>query len=360
MVELNVQTLDTSNFSKDLYISVRIGEAQKLSKASASRNFKFSKSSIGDRRYGKIELFKRVGGSTVIIDPGMLDGLQDVRVPFEEGKSDMQFRISVSGEPQARPAEVEKEKNTPKNISSKVQQAKDYLDKHSLELRLSEAMQTVLRERPDDPGAFIAQRLLANANMVTKIPKPEVSAPAPTRAAGDLLKMPSVGTWYMPLKKAVEQPISDIAGLRMKASELLIAASRDGSLQTTLKEMTSGSKPAVVSSGQAPDGMYVSELRNQTSQTLLKALADGSLDKALKNVKGVGPSDRDVSKLREDTSNLLLKTSADGTLEKAIRRVKGDNDMKAQITKTKYIMPSTTMYGRVAYSTGVRPGMMII
>jgi len=53
----------------------------------------------------------------------------------------------------------------------KVKVAKAYLDKHHLELRLAEAMQAVLKDRPADPGSFIAERLVKNAHMITHLPK---------------------------------------------------------------------------------------------------------------------------------------------------------------------------------------------
>merc|ERR1712060_162021 len=52
------------------------------------------------------------------------------------------------------------EKSNSKSTKSKV--AKEYLRKHSLELQLSEAMQAVLRSRPDDPVQFLADTLLKN------------------------------------------------------------------------------------------------------------------------------------------------------------------------------------------------------
>merc|ERR1719191_1061444 len=54
--------------------------------------------------------------------------------------------------------------------------AKEYLEKHNLEMRLSEAMQAVLREKPEDPAAFVAERLAKSAGMVQKLPKVEEAA----------------------------------------------------------------------------------------------------------------------------------------------------------------------------------------
>jgi hypothetical protein len=64
MVELQLQPID-SVLSKDTYVSVRIGDAQKLSKVNQVRHFKFSKAAVGEHKFGKLDIFKRIGGCSI-------------------------------------------------------------------------------------------------------------------------------------------------------------------------------------------------------------------------------------------------------------------------------------------------------
>merc|ERR1719203_653350 len=59
------------------------------------------------------------------------------------------------------------------------QRVASYLDKHHLEARLSDAMQAVLREQPDDPAAFLAEQLASNGGIVAKLPKPPKTPKSP-------------------------------------------------------------------------------------------------------------------------------------------------------------------------------------
>eukprot|EP00747_Dinoflagellata_sp_TGD_P213162 gnl/TRDRNA2_/TRDRNA2_86152_c0_seq2.p1 gnl/TRDRNA2_/TRDRNA2_86152_c0~~gnl/TRDRNA2_/TRDRNA2_86152_c0_seq2.p1 ORF type:complete len:301 (-),score=85.11 gnl/TRDRNA2_/TRDRNA2_86152_c0_seq2:130-906(-) len=160
-----------------MFISLRVGEMQKLSKMSACTNnksYKFPPNAVKDHRYGKLEIYRRIGGSNIGIDPKK-NGVYEVAVPVDDSKFDkgMRFRVDVGTENRA-PAKLEP---PPVESNPKVLEAKDYLEQHQLELRLSEAMQAVLRERPEDPGVFIAKMLMSNVGMLKEVAKPKLAAP---------------------------------------------------------------------------------------------------------------------------------------------------------------------------------------
>jgi len=174
MVELKLEPLDVE-LSKDFYVSVRVGEVQKLSRVNAGRAYKFPSNAIGERKFGKIEVFKKVGSCSVGILPETgVD--QEVRVDLED-QSKVRFKVSV--DPRAeKPVGVAVQEDKPAmvDVNPKVTAAKAYLEQHNLEMRLSEAMQAVLREKPEDPAAFVAERLAKSAGMVQKLPKVEEAA----------------------------------------------------------------------------------------------------------------------------------------------------------------------------------------
>jgi len=158
MVQLRLESASDEGMPKDCYISVRVGDVQKLSKLSGARTYKFPPNS--SKGYGKIEVFRRVGAASIDLNP-VVQGLRDVSITC--GDTILGLRVGVGG---AEPTEADEakekaeESQKAKTSATKVKAAKEYLNKHSLEVRLSEAMQTVLRERPDNPVDFLASLLL--------------------------------------------------------------------------------------------------------------------------------------------------------------------------------------------------------
>jgi len=183
MVEIGLEPLDAEQLPKDLYLSLRVGEQQKFSRASAAKAYKFAQSTVGERRFAKVEMYKRVGVCSVPIDPEKVQGTHEITVPMNEGTDEVRYRISLdpsSGE--GKPANAQP---PAKDMTAKVSAAREYLDKHQLEHRLAEAMQAVLRERPEDPGAFLAQRLCSGAGVMRKVSDARAkTAPEPAQPAG--------------------------------------------------------------------------------------------------------------------------------------------------------------------------------
>lgn len=179
MVHISLEAIETSAVPKDLFISLRVGDVQKFAKAAASKTYKFPAAAVGDRRYGKIEVYRRIGICSVMIDPSTLQGAHEISVPLDDERlPNLKYRFNLDdGEAPVLPNSADKPtQESPviddkplKDLHGRVKAAKEYLDKHQLEMRLSEAMQAVLRERPEDPGAFVASKLVNRAGMVTKV-----------------------------------------------------------------------------------------------------------------------------------------------------------------------------------------------
>jgi len=180
MVEIRLDATQDGNIPQDIFLSVRVGETQKLSKLSTTRTYKFP--SVEGRKFGKIEVFRRIGTCNVDVDPLDNDTRKlDIRCGADPvGVLSLQCAVE-----QAANAKKIQE---PKKDNGKLKAAKDYLSKHGLEMQLSEAMQAVLRERPDAPAEFLAHRLLAACGKTAIIPQNQpktggdvvkVTAPAP-------------------------------------------------------------------------------------------------------------------------------------------------------------------------------------
>lgn len=174
MVDINLEAVNGDSLPKDLYLSLRVGEQQKFAKANNSgRTFKFS--TPEDKRVGKLEIYRRVGVAAISLDHEKFQEAHELAVAIDDERvagKEVKYRFCLGGHgsiptsPKAEGAEPAKQ------VSAKVSVAKDYLQKHQLEQRLSEAMQAVLREQPDDPGTFLAQRLTSGAGMLKKADEP--------------------------------------------------------------------------------------------------------------------------------------------------------------------------------------------
>jgi len=140
------------------FISVRVGDTQKLSRLSSQRYYRFPQAD--GKHYGKIEVFKRIGAGSVDIDPQTL-GIREVNVDCREsGFGNLKLKVEVNKNKTA-----DQSSNTPSRpkYAEKARAAKEYLTKHGLEVQLSEAMQIVLREQPEHPAEFLAAMLMGQS-----------------------------------------------------------------------------------------------------------------------------------------------------------------------------------------------------
>mmetsp|Transcript_60063 Transcript_60063/g.173153 ORF Transcript_60063/g.173153 Transcript_60063/m.173153 type:complete len:555 (-) Transcript_60063:178-1842(-) len=170
MVEVKLDTDDCMKLDGDHYVSVRIGEAQKLAKMAPSRTYRFPSSAIGNRKYGKIEVFRRVATSILCIDPTLAATNNEVELAL--GDLRLHFDTKVGYTETTKTAAPPDVTAPPK---AKANSAAEYLQKHHLETRLSEAMAAVLKERPEDPSVFMAQHLAGSSLKLAPPPKAPVN-----------------------------------------------------------------------------------------------------------------------------------------------------------------------------------------
>jgi len=275
MVDLKLCTEAAGDFSKDYYISVRIGEVQKLSHISAARTYKFPQAAIGDRKYGKIDILRRVGTCTVSINPDTEPAQAiSVNLPDDCPTRILDFRLDVSAGEGAvkRPAAVagvEDDKASLKPYRPQMAAAKAYIEKHNIEVRLSEAMQAVIREQPEDPGEFLARKLTKAPFRIVKV-DPDTPEPKP--------------------KEEESPPVTVKPDLREEAKSTLLRALSDGTLEAGLKQLAP--VPRELDSdhhGSTAAAAFDEEesvaVRDHLRRSLLEAASDGSLQAALAEVR---------------------------------------------------------------------------
>merc|ERR1712086_1133967 len=95
----------------------------------------------------------------------------------------------------------------------------------------------------------------------------------------------------------------------------------------------------------------VDDLRNQAKATLLGAVKDGALDKALAKSKSGKPSGNDAE-LKQQARMKMLEAASGGTLDKALADVKGeakaaDAAAKVRAEKAKDILKQAAVSGKL-------------
>ncbi|CAK0794293.1 unnamed protein product [Prorocentrum cordatum] len=153
MVELRLEALDSGSLPKDCYVSMRVGDTQRLSKLAGTRTFRFPSGS--EQRLGKIEIFKRIGACSIDVEPAAHAG-REVRIACTDNVGELGLRVHQEA------GAATKQEVQDQSVASKGEKMKayrEYLSKHGLEVLISEAMSAVLRQRPDQPVDFLVERL---------------------------------------------------------------------------------------------------------------------------------------------------------------------------------------------------------
>jgi hypothetical protein len=156
MVEIRLELEQSSSDRSrhiDCFVSVRLGEHQRMSPLSSKCTYRFPRSNEAAKQ-GKIEIFKRVAVARVSVNP--CDDPLVVSMPSSELEP-LAFKMCVLAD------DASKEKHRREDVKgARAREAKEYLQKHSVEACLAEAMQALLRERPDNPTEFLASAILSS------------------------------------------------------------------------------------------------------------------------------------------------------------------------------------------------------
>jgi len=175
-MEVLLESADGHSGLKNTFVSMRIGDVQKQSRFSEPRKYVFPDPGEARQSFGRIEVFKRVGFTTVNFD-NFQGKPQTVEVPCD-GPDQLRLKVAVNSS--IAPAAAQQEKVG--KAKARLDAATKYLQEHRLEEILADAMRDVIHDRPDDPLTFLSSRLLANAKAPAK-PKAEEAASKPAEKA---------------------------------------------------------------------------------------------------------------------------------------------------------------------------------
>lgn len=261
-MEVRVASVDGS-VPVGCFVGVRIGEVLKQGRYEPSRCYNFP--SIDRRKNAKIDIYRHVGSCTIAVEPDA-SSTHEVKVSQNDPAApQLKLKIDVASKA------VDQVKQRAERTKIVKNQAQDYLNKHSIEEKLSEAVKALLKEQPADPTAFL-QRHLGEAS--TQIPTKTVKIGAPPgKPTGSILAKPFQGyysanclpnvapghftsiyakfpaaaarlTPKVPAPNQGSKQEEELVALRNKAREVLVQASENGGLVAALQDVrTDGPKP---------------------------------------------------------------------------------------------------------------------
>eukprot|EP00927_Polykrikos_kofoidii_P084760 TRINITY_DN9029_c0_g2_i1.p1 TRINITY_DN9029_c0_g2~~TRINITY_DN9029_c0_g2_i1.p1 ORF type:complete len:577 (-),score=90.57 TRINITY_DN9029_c0_g2_i1:93-1823(-) len=153
----------------DTFVAMRVGDVQKQSRYAASRTYRFPEPRDGRGRFGRIEVYQRVGHVTMRFDYSGDFKLVEVPCKFvgETGAG-----ISASGRPVPRRLDLHVAASRSCDATAdarsaareRVDLAQKYLEQHHLEEAIADAMREVVHLKPKDPHSFLSSYILKRAS----------------------------------------------------------------------------------------------------------------------------------------------------------------------------------------------------
>mmetsp|Transcript_15336 Transcript_15336/g.33151 ORF Transcript_15336/g.33151 Transcript_15336/m.33151 type:complete len:614 (+) Transcript_15336:614-2455(+) len=258
MVQLRLNPQE--DLPDDLHVSVRVGEVQKICRLAGKRVYRFPNAL--DTKYSKIEVFRRIGCVNLSLESAHNDE-HDLQVECEDTRfkaiamkvlveHDSTSKNVPEGSLSPEETSVNKQEERAAKTEVKLKSAKEYLGKHSIEVKLSEAMQAVLKERPEDPAAYIAHRLVGYVH------------PQSTIAQGN------------PQSAAIEAAPSETD--EAKAATKIQATFRGRQERKSLKQ---DQEPALEQAAPTNEAKEQQRLEENAAATKLQAMQRGKRDRAL-------------------------------------------------------------------------------
>mmetsp|Transcript_39292 Transcript_39292/g.108347 ORF Transcript_39292/g.108347 Transcript_39292/m.108347 type:complete len:591 (-) Transcript_39292:84-1856(-) len=160
-LEFTIATPAEDALPKDAFLSVRIGETQKLARLPfVARVFRFPReAALREFAYGRVEVFQRLGSCIVDVNP-QNRGQREIQISCvgvgAMGTGPLGFSVALDT-PRPHTDHVA-DTALPGAVQpvGKVTAAKEYLNQHGVEAQFFQAMQALLKQRPASPLEFLA------------------------------------------------------------------------------------------------------------------------------------------------------------------------------------------------------------
>jgi len=159
-----METADGCKMPPSTYVSVRLSDTLKQGKYDPNRSYKFD--NFKDRRrQAKIDIFRLVGSSGVMVSADEVQRISEVMVSSNDPIiNDLRLKVTAK---QANANKAGTKPIAPLKKDKVRRQAEQYLEKHRVQEKVSSAMQHLLQKQPEDPIDFLCSYLQS-----LKEPKP--------------------------------------------------------------------------------------------------------------------------------------------------------------------------------------------
>lgn len=270
-MELKVEAVEGFSLPNNCFIGVRVGDVLKQGRYEPHRCYHFPQ--LERRRNAKVDIYQHVGTCIVAVDPDTRSSHEVAVTSMDPSLPGSRIRVNVEAKMEDGKA------NREERAKALKVQARDYLTKHNIEVRLSEAVKALLKEQPADPTSFFCTHLRGAEAEAAKEPP---SAPAPAEPQEPVEEDPGC--------QITED--DELNAIRKQGRDAFLQASEDGSLEQALRGLRPGlsEPPAEEAAPQEPTEeekkkAHKDAVRAKASNVLIAAAENGELERALTLVK---------------------------------------------------------------------------
>jgi len=285
-MEIRIEAVEGCEMPSHSFVSVKLGEVLKQGRYEPSRGYVFPKAKA--RHYAKIDIFKHVGSQTVLVNPDAGCSARDIEITSND-PTVKNLRLRVDMMPSMDKMASKRSKSVVRD------QAASYLEKHRIEERLSTSMKALLQSQPDDPIGFFCCSLQgiphlsipesqSHENLNSK-PDQKLCNAAGDKTGRNASTVPGSSSVLAEPKRNIGRDSEeiDVNELRVRAADVLLGASQDGSLQGIIASSRSDhTKP---SKHEGKDDAKLAALQDKACSTLASASRDGRLQSALAAIR---------------------------------------------------------------------------
>jgi len=248
-MEVRVESTEGYSMPSGCFVGIRVGDVLKQGRYEPQRCYHFPQ--VDRRRNAKIDLYQHVGSCVVPVDPDTKSNHEVSVATTDPSFPATKLKVSV----QSKSEEAGKQQREERTKALK-HQAKDYLAKHSIEERLSDAVKALLKEQPTDPTEFLCRFLsggqaqppkdvepLRQSPKTAHPPAPKAPEAPPAAAKSSPARKPPKPTAVEQVQETVSAPKQkdqsaakpkDSNAIRAKATEVLTEAADNGELERAL------------------------------------------------------------------------------------------------------------------------------
>jgi len=269
-MELKVEAVEGFSLPNNCFIGVRVGDVLKQGRYEPHRCYHFPQ--LERRRNAKVDIYQHVGTCIVAVDPDTKSSHEVAVTSMDPSLPGSRIRVNVEAKMEDGKA------NREERAKALKVQARDYLTKHNIEVRLSEAVKALLKEQPADPTSFLCTHLRGAEAEAAKEP---LSAPAPAEPQEPVEEDPGC--------QITED--DELNAIRKQGRDAFLQASEDGSLEQALRGLRPGlSEPSAEAASHEPTEEEKKKaqkdaVRMKASNVLIAAAENGELERALTLVK---------------------------------------------------------------------------